>query len=84
MAEGYKVLKPGDPTVRHHREEGLFIACCDCGLVHHVIYEIDDEHIIRRAWRDNRLTGAHRRLIAGGRKVLPGGKWELRRVRKKK
>ena len=80
----WNVVAPGEPTITHDGDEEFYVACCDCGLVHRIVCEVDGDHIVRRSWRDNRLTGARRRLIANGRKVLEGGKWELRRRRTKK
>jgi hypothetical protein len=40
------------------------VQCCDCGLVHEEDYRIvDGDHIIRRAFRNNRLTAARRRSL---------------------
>ncbi len=54
-----------------------FLACCDCGLVHHEEYQIitaDDgtEHILRRVVRDKRATAGRRRSL----KARKEGLWE--------
>jgi hypothetical protein len=47
-------------------EKGYKLACCDCGLVHQIQFQIkpiDDggHYITMRAKRDERATAAHRR-----------------------
>lgn len=43
------------------------VQCCDCGLVHEEDYRIvqgeNGDHIIRQAFRNNRLTAARRRSL---------------------
>lgn len=44
--------------------EGYRMACCDCGLVHHLQFRIDDNGNVNfRAARDNRATGQLRRRM---------------------
>jgi len=42
---------------------GHFVACCDCGLVHEEDFSILDNRILRRSFRDNRLTAVRRRSL---------------------
>lgn len=45
-----------------HPLEGYKMACCDCGLVHDMEFEVDDQgRIIFRARRNTRSTGQMRR-----------------------
>lgn len=39
------------------------VQCCDCGLVHEEDYRIIEGSVIRRAFRNNRLTAARRRSL---------------------
>lgn len=40
------------------------ISCCDCGLVHDVVFLLDDEHKLHMATqRNNRATAQKRRKI---------------------
>ena len=42
--------------------QGYKMACCDCGLVHRLDFEVVDVDYVRlRAYRDNRATAAKRR-----------------------
>ncbi len=47
-----------------HPLPGYRMACCDCGLVHRMEFDIDDEgRVIFRAGRDTRGTGQLRRRL---------------------
>ncbi len=37
------------------------LACCDCGLVHRVVYVVEGGKLAMAAERDNRATGQRRR-----------------------
>lgn len=37
------------------------LACCDCGLVHDVVFAIEDEKLGMAVWRNNRATAQRRR-----------------------
>jgi len=39
------------------------LACCDCGLVHRVVFVVEDGRLGMAAERDNRATGQRRRHI---------------------
>jgi hypothetical protein len=39
------------------------LACCDCGLVHQVVFAVEDGKLGMAAKRDNRATGQRRRYI---------------------
>jgi len=41
--------------------DGKFTVCCDCGLVHFYEFAVLDGRILRRAWRDKRMTASRRR-----------------------
>lgn len=41
--------------------KGYKLACCDCGLVHELEFDVEDGRPIFRARRDNRATGQVRR-----------------------
>ena len=38
------------------------LACCDCGLIHHINFRIKDKKIQFQPFRDNRATGQKRRF----------------------
>jgi hypothetical protein len=40
---------------------GYKMCCCDCGLVHEIVFKIEGKHIIFKVSRDNRATAAVRR-----------------------
>ena len=37
------------------------IACCDCGLVHKIVFQVRGQELTFAAWRDARATAAKRR-----------------------
>jgi hypothetical protein len=69
MGRKYPKVQPGEWV--YPRMTGYKMACCDCGLVHALDFEVVDdiEPVVRlRAFRDNRATAAMRRK----RKYRPG------------
>ena len=40
---------------------GVNVACCDCGLVHHLEFAVLEERILKRVFRDRRATANRRR-----------------------
>lgn len=55
----YRKLRDGERLTIPRRY--LRLRCCDCGLVHHVRFEIRGGTIYLRAWRHRRATAASRR-----------------------
>lgn len=43
------------------------IACCDCGLVHDLEFDVDERGLLMRAKRHNRATAQMRRYRHAGR-----------------
>jgi len=43
------------------KEEILKLACCDCGLVHQIEFEVTKKGVVVKMRRDNRATGQFRR-----------------------
>jgi hypothetical protein len=39
----------------------VYVACCDCGLVHRHIYWVEGEKLKKVSFRENRRTGQWRR-----------------------
>lgn len=64
----------GDPVVVDARRNELFLACCDCHLVHRIQFEVKRGKVVMRSWRDNRKTAAIRRHR--GVPIAEGGKDE--------
>jgi hypothetical protein len=54
--EGWTRDIPVGPTYR--------IACCDCGLVHDLVFWVEDDQIYMRAQRNRRATAQRRRHLA--------------------
>ncbi len=53
---------PGDGDVIQPVMEGYRMACCDCGLVHELDFNVTDDMLVQfRAWRNERATAAKRR-----------------------
>jgi hypothetical protein len=59
----YYKLKDGEPITSRGKGGFVYIKhmCCDCGLVHRVIYKVPGNVLEYRAWRDYRATAAARR-----------------------
>ena len=63
----YKQVYDGDPiTLKYsqaHKTKGAVhnMACCDCGLVHKIVYVPLKTRLKIYCWRDNRQTANHRR-----------------------
>jgi hypothetical protein len=43
------------------------LACCDCGLVHDVVFVVEDGKLAMAAKRNNRATAARRRGLTNRR-----------------
>ncbi len=53
---------PEDGDVIQPVMEGYRMACCDCGLVHELDFNVTDDMLVQfRAWRNERATAAKRR-----------------------
>ncbi len=53
---------PEDSDVIQPVMEGYRMACCDCGLVHELDFNVTDDMLVQfRAWRNERATAAKRR-----------------------
>jgi hypothetical protein len=55
-----KKLKDGE----WHEVPGVEVsqmACCDCGLVHDIVYVLRNGRLYRAAWRNDRLTKKRRK-----------------------
>ena len=64
MGRKYPVMVPDDEGWSEwiHPLPGYRFACCDCGLVHDLEFDLsDDNKLIFRARRNNRATGQIRR-----------------------
>jgi hypothetical protein len=59
----YKKVSAGD--WQQPIRKGYKMACCDCGLVHHMQFRIYQGRVQFRAWRANLLTKQLRRREAG-------------------
>ena len=44
--------------------DGYKMACCDCGLVHDLVFRIEGDRVQFRASRNNRSTGQMRRHMS--------------------
>lgn len=44
--------------------DGYKMACCDCGLVHSLVFRIEGDRVQFRASRNNRSTGQMRRHMS--------------------
>ena len=67
----YKQIIDGEPItlkyVQAFKTKGAVhnIACCDCGLVHKVVYIPLETRMKIFCWRENRQTANHRRRKEG-------------------
>lgn len=50
------------------KKEGLYLCCCDCGLIHTVIPKIKKGRVWVQFIRNNRATGQRRRWLNAGKK----------------
>ncbi len=63
----FKDIKDGEPVVLKYmqaqKQKGAVMnfACCDCGLVHNIVYMPLKTRIRIYFWRDNRRTANRRR-----------------------
>ena len=57
------------PVMVHEGRGPYKLACCDCGLVHDILFWIEGDHVRYRIARNNRATGQVRRHMK-----TPGGK----------
>ncbi len=73
MAGKYQLKEGGEKTVIDLKEGLLHFQCCDCGLVHDMIFEAWEDKLILRIWRNNRSTGQLRRHHSFPFKEPPNG-----------
>lgn len=63
----FQDIKDGEPITLHYRQAqgmkgaNMNFACCDCGLVHNIVYMPLKTRLKLYFWRDNRRTANHRR-----------------------
>ena len=61
MSRRYKYDQVMDGDWMHLPKSGMYLACCDCGLVHDLDVEIRHSKIFLKVKRDARRTAAVRR-----------------------
>lgn len=63
----FKDIEDGEPIVLHYRQAcntkgtNMNFACCDCGLVHNIVFIPLKTRLKLYFWRDNRRTANRRR-----------------------
>ena len=68
----FKDIKDGEPVTLEYvqalktKGANMNFACCDCGLVHNIVYIPLKTRIKVYFWRDNRRTANHRRRRNNG------------------
>lgn len=62
MGKKYETTGDGSPVDLDWRDgHYMYLACCDCGLVHKIKVVATKRRVRLRFWRDNRRTGQLRR-----------------------
>jgi hypothetical protein len=62
VGKKYETTGDGSPVDLDWRDRHyLYLACCDCGLVHKITVVATKRRARLRFWRDNRRTGQLRR-----------------------
>jgi len=59
----YPKVHAGEKVLVKWRREDYKMACCDCGLVHRLRFNVKGGTLVMRAWRENRATGQIRRRM---------------------
>ena len=57
----YPDIGAGEGIAIAWETEDLKFACCDCNLVHRLIFRVEGDKVIVSGWRDNRATAQLRR-----------------------
>lgn len=61
MAKKYSRLESDEPVNFDWKDSHMFMACCDCGLVHKIKVEVDGNNVTLMFNREDRRTGQIRR-----------------------
>lgn len=56
VAKKYPVIKAGQPVKFKWKNTTLYFACCDCALVHTIVYDVAGDVLTMRTWRDVKET----------------------------
>ena len=56
----YETVHDGDKIAIEWKEQGLNLACCDCGLVHFIDIEVIDAIVTLQLWRNEEETEKNR------------------------
>lgn len=71
----YKIIHDGELDIIIPKKQYEVSACCDCGLVHDINYEIKGKKLIIKTYRNRRSTGQMRRWMKKNKK---GMYWEAK------
>ena len=78
--EWLKQLEEGEAWEIKYREGFARMRCCDCGLVHDLAFDVEEDVLYMYPFRNERSTAQSRRNGWGGLQNGDGSKWRLVRV----
>lgn len=62
----FKSYKPGEQMKLNWKKNFLRAVCCDCAVVHDVVFTVAGDTLTLQAWRNNKMT----RLVRAGKKKV--------------